>query len=540
MKDEYFMRRFVITAGMSLCFFLISISSISAQSKEEILYPYKTDVPPVIDGVLNDQVWQAAPSETGFRTYSPDYGIDMVENTVVWYAYDCENLYFAFRCYDSRPEQIKTSVTARDRIRSDDWICINLDTFNDHQSLFVFYTNPLGIQMDSRATAVSEDMSADFVWYSAGKIDEEGYSVELRIPFKSIRFSYREPVEMGIIFERYISRLSQAGTYPALEPLHGPNFLTQTRPLVYEGIEHYRLVEIIPAVTYGSARVTTPASAGSLVSDGDDSSISLTAKLGITSNLVLDGTVNPDYSQVEADAGQIDFNQRFPLFFPEKRPFFLEGREFFDFGAGGEGFLGSVVYSRTIRDPSVGLKLTGKIGDRNTIATIYAVDEIPGAEDATFSIFRYKRALRNDSFVGGFFTQRDQGSYFNRVVGTDGLIRLDPSNTIGFHAFQSQDEDTGNQLDQSGRALGLDYRYMTRNWIVNFQLMDLTDDFNTQTGFVTRNGLTRYQFGILKFLYPERQEDPVFGSVSREGQRCIGPYHIPVLRSPQFLSGCQL
>jgi hypothetical protein len=308
---------------------------------------------------------------------------------------------------------------------------------------------------------------------------------------------------MGIIFERYISRLSQAGTYPALDPMHGPNFLTQTRPLIYDGVAHYRLVEIIPAITYGSAQVTTQASAGELVSGGDDSAISLTGKLGITSHLVLDGTINPDYSQVEADAGQIDFNQRFPLFYPEKRPFFLEGREFFDFGAGGEGYFGSVVYTRTIRDPSVGLKLTGKIGNRNTIATIYAVDEIPDTTEATFSVLRYKRALSNDSFIGGFFTQRDQGSYFNRVIGTDGLIRLDPSNTIGFHAFQSQDEDPANQLDLSGRALGLDYRYMTRNWIVNFKLMDLSSDFNTQTGFVTRTGVTRYQFGVLKFLYPE-------------------------------------
>jgi len=220
-----------------------------AQLPGEPLLPLKTDTPPVIDGVLDDSVWQQAPSETGFVTYHPDYGIDMVENTVVWYAYDRENLYFAFRCYDSQPDLIKSAVTARDRIRPDDWVCINLDTFNDQQSVYALYVNPLGIQMDSRATPVSEDMSIDVVWYSEGRIDEEGYAVELRIPFKSIRYTHREPVEMGIIFERHISRRSEAGTYPPLDPMQGPNFLTQTRTLIYRYIKHYRLVDILPAVT---------------------------------------------------------------------------------------------------------------------------------------------------------------------------------------------------------------------------------------------------------------------------------------------------
>jgi len=251
------MRRLSAAAGIPallLCFLFTSAAA-SAQDTSEAFRPLKTDTPPVIDGVLDDRVWQLAPSETGFMTYSPDYGVEMADNTIVYYAYDRENLYFAYRCYDSRPDLIKTSITARDRIRPDDWICINLDTFNDHQSLFVFYTNPLGIQMDTRATATSEDASADFVWYSAGQITDEGYTIEVQIPFKSIRFSYREPVVMGVIFERYISRLSQAGTYPALDPRHGPNFFTQTRPLIYEDIKHYRLVEILPAVTLGQAAV---------------------------------------------------------------------------------------------------------------------------------------------------------------------------------------------------------------------------------------------------------------------------------------------
>lgn len=194
--------------------FALFLTGIFAAAKEHLppLIPYKTDTPPVIDGILNDPVWQKAPHETGFKTYYPDYGIEMVENTVVYYAYDMENLYFAYRCFDSQPDKIKASVTNRDNIYSDDWICVNLDSFNDQQSLYVFYCNPMGIQGDSRFEGGQEDYSVDVVWYSEGRIDDMGYSIELKIPLKSIRFSHKEVVEMGVIFERKISRLSEAGT----------------------------------------------------------------------------------------------------------------------------------------------------------------------------------------------------------------------------------------------------------------------------------------------------------------------------------------
>lgn len=499
------MRGHSAASCVSIFLCLIMAATVSAQSLDTPLLPLKTETPPVIDGVLNDPVWQEAPWESGFKTYSPDYGIAMMEDTKVWYAYDRENLYFAFRCYDSRPDQIKSSINARDNIRPDDWICINLDTFNDQQSLFVFYSNPLGIQMDSRATAVSEDMDIDFVWYSVGQIDEEGYSIELKIPFKSIRFSYREPVEMGIIFERKISRLSQAGTYPPLDPRHGPNFLTQTRTLIFQDIEHYRLVEVLPAATYGTGSAHEQ---GDWVSGEEESNFGLTAKYGITSHLVLDGTYKPDFSQVESDAGQVDFNQRYALYYPEKRPFFLEGREHFDMGAADDSDpLRSVVHSRMIIAPDVGLKLTGRIGSGNTLAAIYARDVLPEdlgqGEYAQFSILRYKRALSSDSFIGGFYTGRDLEGCFNRVYGADGLIRLNPSSTIGFHAFASQSENDLLSSKSDGRALGFKYKYFTRDWIVECRVHDLSPDFNAEIGYVTRTGITRYRFGALKFIYPE-------------------------------------
>ncbi len=491
--------------------FLLSIFAIfiiglpaSAQEKLQPLIPYKTDTPPKIDGILDDPVWQKAPYETGFKTWHPDYGINMIENTIVYYAYDQENLYFAFRCFDSQPDKIKASVTSRDNIRTDDWICINLDSFNDHQSLYALYCNPLGVQGDSRYEGGQEDYSVDIVWYSEGKIDDKGYTVELKIPFKSIRFSHKEPVEMGVIFERKISRRSESGTHPPLDPAHGPNFLTQTRPLIFQGIKHYTLFEVLPAVTY-SQRSTIDE--GKLVSAAGIGDVSLTGKYGITSHLILDGTYNPDFNQVEADAGQVDFNLRYALFYPEKRPFFLEGLEKFNFGGYSSGDpLGQIVHTRTIVDPLVGFKLNGKVGDKNTIALIYAMDELPDTDaenNAHFGIFRYKRALTKDSFVGGFYTGRERKSGFNRVFGFDGQLRINPSSIFGYHVFYSQDKVNEEAPKDDGHALGLHYLYGTRDWILMFGLQDIAEDFRTETGYVTRTGITRFRSGIMRMFHPK-------------------------------------
>jgi hypothetical protein len=468
------------------------------------LSPLRTDIPPVLDGVLDDAVWAKAPSETGFKTWRPDFGKDMHEKTIVYYAYDRENLYFAYRCYDSDPSKIKASVTARDTINQDDWICLNLDTFNDHQSLYAFYVNPLGIQGDSRFEGGAEDHTIDVVWYSVGRIDSEGYSIEVRIPFKSIRYRSREPVEMGIIFERQISRYSESGTHPALDPARGLDFLNVTRPLQFTDIQHYTLLEILPAFTYGR---TSLDERGRLEPQESRSELSLTGKYGLTSQLILDGTVNPDFSQVESDAGQVDFNLRYALYYPEKRPFFLEGREKFNIAAGESGVpLEAVVHTRTIIDPLLGFKLNGKVGPRDTIASIYAMDELPpdAPEDyAHFTIARYKHALSEDSFIGGVWTGRFEGPRYNIVAGSDGFIRINPSSTFAYQAFVSQTRQPGGDGETEGQALNFQYYYSTRDRLFQVAFQDLGRDFTTETGYLTRNGLTRLKLGFVPMIYPK-------------------------------------
>jgi len=513
--------------------FLIALSA-AAEEQPQPLIPFQTDTPPIIDGILDDQVWQKAPHVTGFKTYHPDFGKEMVEKTVAYYAYDRENLYFAFRCFDSQPDKIKASITRRDNIRPDDWICINLDSFNDQQSLYAFYINPLGIQGDSRFEGGQEDPSVDMVWYSEGKIDDKGYTLELKIPFKSIRFSHKDPVEMGVIFERMISRRSEAGTYPPLDPAQGANFLTQTMTLIFHDIKHYKLIELLPAVTYSRR---SSIDQGKLISEGDKGDLSLTAKYGITSHLILDGTYNPDFSHVEADAGQIDYNLRYALFFPEKRPFFLEGLEKFNFGGYDAGDpLGAIVHTRTIADPLAGIKLNGRVGDKNTIASIYATDELldNGEEDyAHFAIFRYKRALSKDGFIGGFYTGRERESGFNRVLGADGQLRISQSSIFGFHFFGSQSKVDKKSPKENGHALGLHYFYNTRDMLLMLGLQDIAEDFSTETGYITRTGITRFRSGILRMFYPDskiiRRVDPmVHGYLIRDKFSDLYEANIPL------------
>lgn len=484
--------------------FLFLTTAVFGADRAAPLKPYKTETPPVIDGVLDDDVWKQAPSESVFKTYSPDYGKDMRQKTTVYYAYDREYLYFAFHCFDTEPDKIKASVAARDTVRRDDWICLNLDPFDDQQFLTCFYVNPLGIQMDSVATATGEDYSVDFVWYSAGKIGPDGYTIEVKIPFKSLRYARREPVPMGIIFERNISRLSEAGTLPPLDPAKGQNFIIQTRPLEFEGIRHYTLLELLPALTYG---INGTDQAGAMRMGKGDPQLSLTAKYGLTSQLILDGTINPDFSQVESDAGQVDFNLRNALYYAEKRPFFLEGQDKFNLGAAATGDpLETAVYTRTIIDPRLGFKLIGKIAPQDTIASIYAQDALPeggAAETAHFSIVRYKHSLSEDGYIGGTWTGRFEGPRYNIVAGSDGFIRLNPSSSFSFHALVSQTSPGGAAADAEGHAVGLEYFHMTRDWMVDIAAQDVSKDFQTDTGYLTRSGLTRLKAGILRSFRPD-------------------------------------
>ncbi|HEY3380564.1 MAG TPA: DUF5916 domain-containing protein [Vicinamibacterales bacterium] len=508
-------RRFTPCRGAAsgLLAILVVLGGATAARGADTVHPLRASTPPIIDGRLDEVLWQNAPSASNFKTWLPDYGADLSERTIVYYAYDAENLYFAIRAFDREPSRIKASMASRDNTRQDDWICINLDSFNDQQALYSFYVNPLGIQSDSRFAANKEDLGFDAVWYSAGRIDEQGYTVEVRIPFKSIRYTRKNPVTMGVIVERMISRKSEDGTVPGLDPRMGMNFVIQTQPIEFADIRHYTLLEVLPAATYSRQHA---AQAGQLRQTSSGADVGVTAKFGITAELTVDGTYNPDFSQVEADAGQIDVNLRAPLYFPEKRPFFLEGQDVFNLGGPAQtGPLQAVVHTRTIGDPLTGVKLSGKVSRRDTLSVLYAADELaatggsprrPGAEPdyAHVTVLRYKHALNQDAYLGGFVTDREQGSAFNRVAGGDGTIRLSDSAALGFYALGSATGVDNEPSAAAGRAVGVEYFRDTRNLALTFGGNDISREFATETGYLTRNGVTSVRAIVGPKFYPSR------------------------------------
>ncbi len=488
-----------------LSFFFLTILFL-APADGQTLKPLRVDTPPIIDGILDDECWKNAPCISGFKTFIPDFGKEMPESTHVYTAYDRENLYFAYYCFDSDPGTIKAEVTNRDNIRRHDWICINLDSFNDQQALYGFYVNPLGIQEDSRFAAGGEDMSVDFIWNSAGRIVENGYIIEVQIPLKSIRYADSNPVQMAVVFERRVSRRSEQATFPPLDPKAGFAFLTQMMPIEYPDVEHYTLFEVLPALTY---RQDFRDEQGTLRRYANKGEPSLTSKYGITSDLILDATYNPDFSQVESDAGQVDVNLRSGIFFAEKRPFFLEGSEIFNIAGAGSFAPDPViagVHTRTIENPLVGLKLSGKLGRSNTLAAIYALDELPDASGTITKthvpVFRFKRSLSEDSYLGGLYTAREHSGTFNRVVTTDGSLRITQGSVFDYNFFYSSSKPADSANAVSGHSLSLAYNYGTRDLNYGLGINKVSRDFNTETGFLFRTGILAFSGYLTPKLYP--------------------------------------
>lgn len=472
---------------------------------EEILRPLRTEKPPVIDGKLDDDLWQKCPTVVNFKTFAPDYGHDATQSTIGYMGYDDENLYFAFRCNDKEPDKIKSAVSSRDNVGTDDWVCINLDSFNDQQSLYALYVNPAGIQMDSRFAAGREDFSADIVWYSAGQMTSDGYTIEMSIPLRSIRYTDTNPVTMSVFFERYISRLSEHSSYPELDPNKGYAFLTQMTQLLYPDVKHFTLFELLPAVTYSQKHKLD---AGKLVMDERKGDLSLTMKYGLTSDLILDGTYNPDFSQVEADAGQVDVNLRYALYYPEKRPFFLEGSEIYNIAATQSSDIDpivSLVHTRMIVNPLAGVKLSGKTDRENTFALLYAMDEIPSDETAGFGsyahvpILRFKHTLTEDSYLGAIYAGREVMNHNNRVAGADGMLRVTESSMFQFNALYSSTKRDSASGQKPGHSIGIKYDFATRDLEYYLSMNEISEDFTSETGYVTRTGI----FGVAGFVRPK-------------------------------------
>ncbi len=486
-------------------FVMLTASLVSAAGNSAPLPGFMTPRPPVIDGILDEEIWKSAQKLSGLKTFKPDFGRQPSQRTEVLLAHDRNNIYVAFQCFDRDPSGIKSSITKRDNIFSDDLIGVIFDTFRDNQSGYGFVVNPQGIQGDGMMDSGGDlDPSADFVWFSRGRIHDGGYAVECRIPATSIRFPAGGRLVINVMVIRQIVRTSEMAVFPEV-PAGSAAFLSHAVAVEFSGLKYRRVVEILPAFTHFRSREMD---AGVLAPARMRRDISLTTKLGLSAGLTLDAAVNPDFSQVEADAGQVDVNLRHGLYYNEKRPFFLEGMEAFRFaGNTEEAPLYAVVHTRNIADPIYGFKLSGKISRHDALAVIVARDQLDphdeGPANADFAILRYRHAFAGDSYLGGFLTSRGSGDGFNRVAGADGRFRITPSSYTEFHLLGSVSRPGDGGEIQRGHAMALNYNFSSRHAVVIAGVQDIARDFRIDSGFLTRDGLTRLGAFAMYRFYPK-------------------------------------
>src|SRR6266699_3040791 len=349
------------------------------------------DKPPVIDGKLDEDVWKHAVVLKDFYQIQPGDNIAPAKPTEVMLGYDPKFLYIAFHCYDE-PSKVRANIPKRDHVFDDDYVGFLFDTVNDHRKAYEFDINPLGVQADGIWTdGQGEDFNPDFVFESTGLLTEDGWTVEISIPFKSLRYVAGKDKLWGAHFFRRIKRFNNE--LDMWMPINRDisSWLAQEGHLSgLEGISAERTLELIPSLTVsesGRRKATlTPAQRntglldpGRFVNEPVTFDLGLTGKFSLTPNVTLGFAVNPDFAQVEADQLVVRANQRFPIFFAEKRPFFLEGIDIFQTQI-------IAVHTRAIIDPDVALKLTGKI-NRNTFGLMLASDNGPGnlsEDDRTF------------------------------------------------------------------------------------------------------------------------------------------------------------
>ncbi|MCX6558894.1 MAG: DUF5916 domain-containing protein [Candidatus Aminicenantes bacterium] len=459
---------------------------------------------PRIDGFIEPGIWEKeALRLDNFVQLSPKAGEPTTMKTIAYVGFDAKAVYFAFRCIDPEPKKLRASITRRDGCLDDDWIIVFLDTFNEKRRAATFGVNPVGVQMDfvriEEGGNDNMDDSWDTDWNSEGRIDDQGYTVELAIPFKSLRFPDQDEKVWGLTLARNIPRIGEIGMWPSFSR-DIPGLIAQSNPIVIRGsVERGNNLELMPVAT-----------ALKREGSGIDFQPGLNLKYGLKSDLTLDATINPDFSHIEADAPQIDINLRYALRYQEKRPFFLEGMEIFNFPDI------EMVYTRRITDPLWGAKVTGKLGGM-TYGVLSAYDQHPteslwdvhngggsGDETALFNIVRVKTDIFNKgSYLGFCLADKEIDGSWNRVAGVDGQWRFADKFFVSFQALASKTSWDGDTTDLAPALYGEAY-YFNKNYSFGGFWRSIHPDFEASSGFVNR---TDYRsagaFANLR-LYPDK------------------------------------
>ncbi len=472
-----------------------------------------------IDGAMTDAAWQSAGHSDYFQEVNPGDQIRPAVKSEFRICYDDHNLYVALVAHDV-PDAVRVHWRDRDNIFSDDYIGILLDCYGDNNSAYEIFVNPYGLQGDLRITNSNgdEDISYNLIFDSRGTVTDSGYQVELAIPFSSLRFPDKEEQTWRCQVWRDRQRDARYRYAWSAQDRNDPCFLCNWGTLTgIRGIKPSTNLEILPNLiaTQSGARLNDSMPGSRFDSKNLNADASVTLKYGVTSSSTLEATINPDFSQVESDAGQIDVNSTFALSFSEARPFFAEGADLYNTWI-------SSIYTRSINDPDVAAKFVGRPGE-TSIAYTFARDRhspilVPSAEESDFfaggkswsNILRVRHALPGGSYLGMLMTDRrldDGGS--GSDAGVDGTIRFWGNNAIEFQTVISRTEEphdtalssgiNGKTFDYGrhttsfdgekywGHASFLNLERNTRHYGVELRYLDFSPTFRSDNGFVVQN-----------------------------------------------------
>ncbi len=455
----------------------------------------RLDTEPVIDGKLDEEVWGQAAILTGFSQFSPSDGVPAADSTEVLVWYSPTGILFGIRAFEAHGA-VHATLADRDRIGSDDHVQILLSTFNDGRQATVFAVNPFGVQSDGALVETGStsgngfnnavvkretaDLSPDFVFESKGRLTEYGYEVEVRIPFKSLRFQPKHEQSWGINIVRQVQHSGREDSWAPAKRASA-SFLSQSGSLV--GLTDLRrglVLDFTPSVT---SRTTGASRAGHWEYAGGGPELGGTMRWGITNNLTLNGTANPDFSQVESDAQQFAFDPRREVFFSEKRPFFLDGIEQFSTP-------NLLIYTRRIIQPVAAAKLTGKTFGTD-VALLTAVDDklgsASGEDHPIYNVLRVQRDIGSQSRLGLVYTDKIDGDDYNRVAGADARLVFGEVYSAQLQLAGSRTRIAGTtstaplwnaRFVRDGRTFGLRYT-----------MTGIDEDFRARSGFVSRAGV---------------------------------------------------
>jgi hypothetical protein len=489
-----------------------------------------------IDGQIDDAGWEDAARVTDFVEFVPREGADPPVGTEVRMTYDDANLYVLFIASDPNPQEIRAAMQPRDRLWQDDWVGVLLDPFGDAATGYYFLSNAIGVQGDLQMTQTREDSSIDFIFHTAGRVTDDGFVVEMAIPFSSLRFPDRPVQTWRVMLVRTYPRSSRHYlTWPSLSQ-NNPCQLCQLARL--DGIAGVRpggTLDLLPAFVASQAgRLRDPSDPASFEGGRITAEPSLGVKYAFQSGWTAEATLNPDFSQVESDAAQVDVNTTFALFYPERRPFFQEGMDIYQTPL-------TVFYSRSINSPQAATKLTGRTGNTG-IGYIGARDEhtpfiVPFGESSRAlqggksftNVLRLRQNL-GGSHVGALLTDRRlEGGGSGTTAGADARFRFGEMYSVTGHLVMSHtrepdDPELSARLPNltfggadgdrhtaafdgesfSGHAASVRVARDARVWSWNFIYMGISPTYRADAGFQSRNDFHRATGWTGVSFYPNR------------------------------------